>query len=215
MLLFYITFPVDSKRRKPMKRVLLAVAVLGLAAGWLWGCAPTVDELTGLPPISQHRSAVPPPQGAPPPGYQQPPPGYQPPPPGYQQPPPGYQQPPGYGPPPSTSQPGPTASVGGRVLVSQTVSVAPGGGGANLQFSVFPAGRRVRIILRALGPGMQPYAHLSHPQGERYFPTLNTALNGANDATTVFPYQGQYTMTVFDGSNRGGQVQVQVVQLGQ
>lgn len=201
-----------------MKRVLMAVAVLGLVAGWLWGCAPSVDELTGLPPISQHRSAVPPPQGtqAPgqPPGAYQPPPGSQPPP-GYQQPPPGYQQPPGYGPPPSTYRPGPTASVGGRVLLNRTVNVAPGGGGASLQFSVFPAGRRVRIVLQALGPGMMPYAHLSHPRGERYFPTMNTVRNGTNDATTVLPYAGQYTLTVFDGTNRGGQVRVAVTQLGQ
>lgn len=187
-----------------MKRVLLATAALGLIAGWLWGCAPTVDELTGLPPISQHRSAVPPPQGAPPPGQ----------PPGAYQPPQGQQQPPGYRPPPATYRPAPTASLGGRVLVDQTLNIAPRGGGANLQFSVYPAGRRVRIVLRALSPGMMPYGHLSHPRGQRYFPAQNTARNGANDATTILPYAGQYTLTVFDGTNRGGQVRVAVVQLG-
>ncbi len=189
-----------------MRRGLMLAALIGLAGIVAIGCAPSVDELTGLPPISQHRSAVPPPQGAPPPPGYQPPPGSQPP--GTYQPPPAYQ------PQPGTYQPPATASLPGRTLVDSTVNVAPQGGGANLQFSVFPAGRRVRIILQGLGPGMLPYAHLSHPRGERYFPTTNTAQGGVNDATTILRYSGQYTLTVFDGTNRGGQVRVQVVQLG-
>lgn len=198
-----------------MRRGLILAALIGLAGVVAVGCAPTVDELTGLPPISQHRSAVPPPQGAPPPpGYQTPPGTYQPPP-RYQPPPGTYQPPPAYQPRPGTYQPPATASLPGRILADTTVNVAPQGGGANLQFSVFPAGRRVRVLLQALSPGMMPYGHLSHPRGERYFPTVNTAQGGMNDATTILPYQGQYTLTVFDSTNRGGQVRVRVVQLGQ
>lgn len=177
-----------------MRRGLILAVLIGLAVFVAFGCAPTVDELTGLPPISQHRSAVPPPQGSPPP--------------------PGTYQPPArYQPPRGTYQPPVTASVPGRILADTTVNVAPRGGGANLQFSVFPAGRRVRILLQALSPGMMPYGHLSHPQGERYFPTVNSARGGVNDGTTILPYQGQYTLTVFDSTNRGGQVRVRVVQL--
>jgi hypothetical protein len=108
--------------------------------------------------------------------------------------------------------PAPPPSAAGRLLVNRTLNVAGGGGGTSLKFTV-RAGRRVRITLRSDTPQVRPYGHLSHSRWEAYFPLNSTARPGYNQGVTLLRHGGSYTLTVYDGSNQGGRVNVKVVAL--
>lgn len=110
---------------------------------------------------------------------------------------------------------GPSTPAGApsSVLVDKTVNVGPGGGAAEVSFNA-TSGQRIQIVLTAANPGMQPYANLQSPDGSAvYNPQINTAANGSNQAEFVANQTGQYSLTIFDGSNQGGNVSVKVVAL--
>ena len=103
------------------------------------------------------------------------------------------------------------SSPAGTVLVNQTVTVPGGGGNAEVSFTASNGGR-IQIVLTASNAGMQPYGNLQYPDGtSRYSPPIDTAANGANQAEIPLNQSGQFTLTVFDGSNQGGSVFVKIV----
>lgn len=177
--------------------------VTGLAGLFIFSCAPSVDQLTGLPPVSQRRPVTVPGQtGAPPPSstpsqpsYSQPAPrtSPQPAPQTSPQPAPQYAPQPGRAP--------------GRVVVNRVVYVGPGGGAGKVRFQA-RAGQRLYVTLSAANAAMAPYGHLDHKRGGRYFPKNEMARNGVNRGSIDLRYSGWYTLTVFDGTNKGGQVRV-------
>ena len=99
------------------------------------------------------------------------------------------------------------------VLLDQTATIPGGGGSAEVSFKA-SSGQRVQISLSASNSAMQPYASLQYPDGtSTYNPPISTAVNGANQAEIAINQTGQYTLTLFDSSNQGGSVSVQVVVL--
>ena len=97
--------------------------------------------------------------------------------------------------------------------MDQTVTLPGGGGSADLSFTA-SSGQRLQIVLTASNPGMQPYGNLQYPDGtSQYNPAINTAANGANQAEVSVNQSGQFSLTVFDGSNQGGSVSVKVTSL--
>ncbi|MCX6090917.1 MAG: hypothetical protein NTX88_11220 [Candidatus Atribacteria bacterium] len=112
--------------------------------------------------------------------------------------------------PTSTSQtpaPSPTSSV----LVLTTVTVGPSGGFADVFFTT-SNGKKIRITLTATNPSQEPYGYLQYPDGNTtlYTPSIETSGNGVNSSELVLTQTGQYTLTVFDGSNQGGTVNVKI-----
>lgn len=103
------------------------------------------------------------------------------------------------------------APAGGkwRSLVSSTVTVGSGGGGAEVKFTA-KRGQRIRIHLKALETGMEPYGYLESASGGEYHPANDTGRNGENSWEGKVADTGSYTLTVFDGTNRGGPVAVTV-----
>ncbi len=98
-------------------------------------------------------------------------------------------------------------------LIDQTATVPGNGGNAEVSFKA-SNGQRIQILLSTSNPGMQPYASLQYPDGTSvYNPPINTAANGANQVEIMINQTGQYTLTLFDGSNQGGTVSVKVVAL--
>lgn len=98
----------------------------------------------------------------------------------------------------------------GTVLAVATVQVGPGGGQANVPFNAV-AGVRVRIMMTASQTWMEPYGYLTFPNGAGgYYPPLGTAVNGVNSVDVTLNQTGGYNLTVFDGSNQGGFVDVVV-----
>lgn len=97
-----------------------------------------------------------------------------------------------------------------RTLADRTVAVGADGGSAELSFSV-ARGESVRISMEADNPQMQPYGFLEDAAGKGlYQPPLESARNGKNGAALAAPRAGKHSLTVFDGSNRGGTVHVVV-----
>jgi hypothetical protein len=95
-------------------------------------------------------------------------------------------------------------------LANQVVSIGPGGGWAGIAFRG-TSGQRVRITLTASNPIMRPYDYLENPDGTgSYTPPANTAHNGVNSVEVSLTQTGLYVLTVFDGSNLGGNVTVLV-----
>jgi hypothetical protein len=96
------------------------------------------------------------------------------------------------------------------VLVDRTVIVAGGGGGAEITFTA-TSGQKILITLTASNTNMEPYGHLEYPDGTaQYYPPLDTAKNGTNAIELALNLAGKYTLTVFDGTNRGGNVVVKI-----
>ena len=100
-----------------------------------------------------------------------------------------------------------------EVLVQQTVTVARGGGGANVTFTG-RKGCRIRIMLTATKSTMTPYGFVEcQPGTGMYQPPQESAANGQNSAVVTLTQTGTYTLTVFDGANEGGAVSVKVERL--
>ena len=96
------------------------------------------------------------------------------------------------------------------VLADKVVTVGPGGGSVDLYFTA-QAGQRLRITFKCDDPGMQPYGYLKYPNGdEQYTPPLEKAQNGQNSADLDVKQGGEYQLSVMDGANKGGPVQVRV-----
>ncbi len=115
---------------------------------------------------------------------------------------------------PSGQQPGaqgPAPSEG--ILIDQMATIPGNGGNAEVSFNA-SGGQRIRILLSASSTSVQPYASLQYPDGtSMYNPPINTAANGVNQVEIPLNQTGQYTLTLFDGSNQGGTVSVKVVTL--
>jgi hypothetical protein len=98
-------------------------------------------------------------------------------------------------------------------LVQQAVTVAGGGGGANVTFSG-NNGWSIRITLTASKRTTVPYGFLECQSGTGvYQPPQETASNGQNSVVLTLTQTGTYTLTVFDGANQGGTVSVKVERL--
>ena len=107
----------------------------------------------------------------------------------------------------------PSTAPAEQVLLDKTVNVGAGGGAAEVSFNA-SSGQSIHITLTAANSGMQPYGNLQYPDGTAMDnPPLNTAVNGSNQAEFVANQTGQYSLTLFDGSNQGGQVSVKIVAL--
>ncbi len=99
------------------------------------------------------------------------------------------------------------------VLLDRTATISGGGGSAEVSFKA-SSGGRIQILLSASNTAVQPYASLQYPDGTSvYNPPINTAVNGVNQVEIPLNQTGQYTLTLFDGSNQGGTVSVKVVAL--
>lgn len=96
------------------------------------------------------------------------------------------------------------------VLVNKTVTIAGGGGGAELSFNA-STGQKISITLKAANTSMEPYGYLEYPGGSAdYYPSLDTVKNAANTIEIRLNRTGQYNFTIFDGSNQGGDVLVKI-----
>ncbi len=99
------------------------------------------------------------------------------------------------------------------VLLDRMFIIPGGGGSAEVAFKA-SNGQRIQILLSASNTAVQPYASLQSPDGASvYNPPINTAANGANQVEIPLNQTGQYTLTLFDGSNQGGSVSVKVIAL--
>jgi DNA-binding protein YbaB len=96
------------------------------------------------------------------------------------------------------------------VLFDQSVMVPGGGGFTEISFIVSNE-QRILIVLTASSPAMQPYGSLQYPDGTSLDnPPINTTANGMNRVEIILNQSGQYSLTVFDGSNQGGMVSVKI-----
>ena len=99
------------------------------------------------------------------------------------------------------------------VLAEKTLTVAGGGGGANVTFAG-SSGWNIRITLTAAPNTMMPYGFLECQSGTgTYRPPEESAKNGQNSDVVTLAQTGTYTLTVFDGENKGGTVSVKVERL--
>jgi len=95
-----------------------------------------------------------------------------------------------------------------KTLLDKTVSVAAGGGSAEVSFEAMK-GQKVKIELKAASSTMEPYGYLQRPNGkEEYRPTIETSKNAKNESEFIADKKGRYNLTLFDGSNLGGKVSV-------
>lgn len=97
-----------------------------------------------------------------------------------------------------------------KTLLDKTVSVAAGGGSADVSFQALK-GQKVKIALKAASSTMEPYGYLQKPDGkEEYRPAVDTAKNAKNEAEFTADKKGRYNLTLFDGSNNGGKISVTI-----
>jgi hypothetical protein len=105
-------------------------------------------------------------------------------------------------------------------LVDRNVMVAGGGGFFDVPFSA-GSGQQIRIILTAISVSQQispssmaPYSYLAYPDGTGvYYPPVETAQNGQNFGELTLNQTGSYRLTIFDGSNLGGTINVKIERL--
>lgn len=90
-----------------------------------------------------------------------------------------------------------------KVALRAAVEVAPEGGAHELRFEA-RKGQALRIQLDAPAP-MEPYGYLESASGGDYRPAQQTY---TWEGTA--PDSGEYVLTVFDGANQGGRVNVLV-----
>jgi hypothetical protein len=96
------------------------------------------------------------------------------------------------------------------VIADQSVTIASGGGGADISFSG-RAGQRILIVMQSQDLSTQPYGYLGSPNGDGvYAPENDRASRGENSSELTLSQDGDYSLTVFDGSNQGGVVRVRI-----
>jgi hypothetical protein len=95
-----------------------------------------------------------------------------------------------------------------KVFIEQSVHVGPGGGYADVAFKTAQAGR-IRISLNGAAT-MMPYGFLQGPGYSGYFPPLETSNNGVNIGEINLGQAGNFTLTVYDGNNNGGNVNARI-----
>jgi hypothetical protein len=102
-----------------------------------------------------------------------------------------------------------TAPPPPRILVEKTVTVPASGGAGGVVFDAFK-GQTVRITMTSPAT-VEPYGFLEMPDGtSEYFPKNESARPGFNAGEMVLNARGPHQLTVFDGSNRGGEVVVTI-----
>ncbi len=96
-----------------------------------------------------------------------------------------------------------------QVLVDTTVTVPGGGGSANVPLNG-QSGEVIHVALTA-SSALCPYGYLEFPDGDgKYWPLNDTCQGGLNSASLRLSQTGAYTLTVFDGNNVGGNVDVHI-----
>lgn len=95
-----------------------------------------------------------------------------------------------------------------KVFVEPSVYVGPGGGYADVAFKTAQAGR-IRISLTGAA-ALMPYGFLQGPGYSDYFPPMGTSNNGVNVGEVNLGQAGNFILTVFDGNNNGGNVNVRI-----
>ncbi len=99
----------------------------------------------------------------------------------------------------------------GTSLLDTIVDVAADGGSVTVFFQGV-SGQTVRITLT--GPATtEPYGFLEPPGGEATYTPPNSGKQGLNEADVGLTVTGQFSLTIFDGTNRGGKVRVVVAVL--
>ena len=97
-----------------------------------------------------------------------------------------------------------------RVLVQTTVTVPAGGGQGGISFDA-SKGQTLHVTMSSRAPAVEPYGYLQEPDGtSEYFPKNESAKPGSNAGEMVVNATGPHQLTVFDGSNTGGEVAVKI-----
>ena len=95
-----------------------------------------------------------------------------------------------------------------EIVARGQLTIAPNGGSSTI---VFEGQNKDTITIELIANDMdcEPYGHLE-PEGGKaiYLPLNSTAKAGKNRATTTLELSGNYTLSVFDGTNRGCEVSV-------
>ncbi|MCX6558711.1 MAG: PKD domain-containing protein [Candidatus Aminicenantes bacterium] len=95
-----------------------------------------------------------------------------------------------------------------KVFIERSVFVGPGGGAADVVFKTVQSGR-IRISLNGAAT-LMPYGYLQGPGYSDYFPPMGTSNNGVNIGELNLTQAGNFTLTVFDGNNDGGNINVRI-----
>ena len=104
-------------------------------------------------------------------------------------------------------------SEGIKKLASGKLEIPANGGSSTIVFEG-QANDDVSIVLSANDMDCAPYGHLEDENGNSiYVPQNSSAKEGKNSGKTVLKSTGNYTLTLFDGSNRGCTVDVTVTAL--
>jgi hypothetical protein len=97
-----------------------------------------------------------------------------------------------------------------RILAEEVVTVAGEGGAAEIPFSA-KVGQKILITMLSESFRMEPYGYLEAPNGDGFYtPENGQSAGGLNSSEVTTAEGGGYTLTVFDGSNRGGVVHVRI-----
>lgn len=102
---------------------------------------------------------------------------------------------------------------GPQKLTAGKLDIPPKGGSASIVFEG-QAAQLISIELKANDLDCAPYGHLEDEQGNSlYVPQNASAKGGKNFGKTTLKSTSNYTLTIYDGSNRGCQVDVTVMAL--
>ena len=97
-----------------------------------------------------------------------------------------------------------------KILAEKVVTVAGEGGAAEIPFSA-GVGQKILITMLSESFRMEPYGYLEPPNGEGFYtPENGQSASGLNSSEVSLSQGGDFTLTVFDGSNRGGVVHVRI-----
>jgi hypothetical protein len=95
-----------------------------------------------------------------------------------------------------------------KIFIERSVYVGPGGGSADVVFKTVQSGR-IRISLNSAAT-LMPYGFLQGPGYSDYFPPMGTSNNGVNIGELNLGQAGNFILTVFDGDNNGGNINVRI-----
>ncbi len=96
------------------------------------------------------------------------------------------------------------------LVADETVQVGAEGGFGTITFEAV-ANNEYKITLTGTPATMEPYGSLAAPNGAAAdVPGNGGSTNGVNSEKVILTQTGQYTLTVFDGSNQGGSAAVKI-----
>ncbi len=97
-----------------------------------------------------------------------------------------------------------------KILAERVVTVAGEGGAAEIPFSA-DVGQKILITMLSESFRMEPYGYLESPDGDGFYtPENGQSVSGLNSSEVSLSQGGDFILTVFDGSNRGGVVHVRI-----